>query len=75
MFQLETPNIRFKHLDIFSKGFCGQGSQMVIQGHLGSLSTKNKIIAIPHRFFNFFLNLKNLTLAYNQRKSSDHIMV
>ena len=75
MFQLETPNIRCKHLDIFSKGYWGQGSPMVIQDHLGSLSAKNEIIAIPHRFLNFFLNLKHLTLAYNQRKSSDHIMV
>ena len=54
MFQLETPNIRFKLLDIFSKGFWGQGSPMVIQGHLGSLSAKNKIIAIPPRYLNFF---------------------
>ena len=54
MFQLETPNIRFKHLDIFSKGYWGQGSPMVIQGHLGSLGAKNKITAIPHRFFNPF---------------------
>ena len=54
MFQLETPNITFKPLDIFSKGYWGQGSPMVIQGHLGSLSAKNKIIAIPPRYFNFF---------------------
>ena len=48
MFQLETPNIRFKHLDICSKGYWGQRSPKVIQSHLGSLSVKNKIIAIPH---------------------------
>ena len=54
MFQLETPNIRFKHLDIFSKGYWGQGLPMVFQGHLGSLSAKNKIFAIPPRYFNFF---------------------
>ena len=50
MFQLETTNIRFKHLDICSKGYWGQSSPRVIQGHLGSLSLKNKIIAIPHTF-------------------------
>ena len=74
MFQLETPNIRFKHRDICSKEYWGQRSPKVIQGHLGSLSVKNKIIAIPLRFFTFFQNLKHSTLAYNQRKSSDHIM-
>ena len=74
MFQLETPNIRFKHLDICSKGCWGQWSPEDIQGHQGSLSVKNKNIAIPRKFFKFFLNLKHLTLAYNQRKSSDHIM-
>ena len=73
MFQLETPNIRFKHLDICSKTYGGQLSPMGIQSHLGSLIVKNKIIAIPHRLF--FLNLKPLTLACNQWKSSDHIMV
>ena len=53
MFQLETPNIRFKHLAICSKGYCGQRSQKVIQGYLGSLSVKNKKIAIPHILFNY----------------------
>ena len=48
MFQLETPNIKFKHLDICSKGYWDQRSPKVIQSHLGSLSVKNKIIAIPH---------------------------
>ena len=48
MIQLETPNIRFKYLDICSVGYWGQRSPKVIQGHLGSLSIKNKIIAIPH---------------------------
>ena len=50
MFQLETPNIILKHLDISSKGYWGQRSPKVIQGHLGSISVKNKIIAIPQRF-------------------------
>ena len=50
MFQLETPHIRFKHLDICSNGYCGS---KVIQGHLESLSVKNKIIAIPHAFLNY----------------------
>ena len=54
MFQLETTNIRFKHLDICSKGYWGQRSPKVIQGHLRSLSVRNKIIAIPPRFLNFF---------------------
>ena len=53
MFQLETPNIRFEHSAICSKGYWGQRSPRVIQGHLGSLSVKNKIIAIPHILFNF----------------------
>ena len=48
MFQLETPNIGFEHLAICSKGYWGQRSPKIIQGHLGSLSVKNKLIAIPH---------------------------
>ena len=42
MFQLETPNIRFKHSDTCSKGYWGQRSLEVIQGHQRSLSVKNK---------------------------------
>ena len=53
MFQPETKNIRFEHLVICSKGFWGQKSTKVIQGHLGSLSVKNKIIAIPHILLNY----------------------
>ena len=53
MFQLETPNIRFKHLDICSNGYGGQRSPKVIQGYLGSLSVKKKILAIPHTFLNY----------------------
>ena len=53
MFQLETPNIRFKHLGICSKLHWGQRSPEVIQGHQGSLSVKNKIIAIFHKLLNF----------------------
>ena len=53
MFQLEITNIRFEHLAICSKGSCGQKSPKVIQGHLGSLSVKNKIIAIPHILLNY----------------------
>ena len=53
MFQLETANIRFDHLVIFSKGCWGQKSPKVIQGHLGSLSVKNKIVAIPHILLNY----------------------
>ena len=53
MFQLETPNTRFKYLAICSKGDWGQMSPKVIQGHLGSLSVKNKIIAIPHILLNY----------------------
>ena len=53
MFQLETTNIRFEHLVISSKGCGGQKSPKVIQGHLGSLSIKNKIIAIPHILLNY----------------------
>ena len=53
MFQLQTPNIRFKHLDKCSKGYLGQGSAEVLQGHQGSLSVKNKEIAISHKLINF----------------------
>ena len=42
MFQLETPNIRFKYVDTCSKGLWGQRSPKVIQGHQASLSFKNK---------------------------------
>ena len=49
MFHLKNKNIRFEHLDICSKGCLGQKSPKVIQGHLGSLSVKNKITEIPHR--------------------------
>ena len=47
MFQLEIANIRFKHRVICSKGYWGSRSPKVIQGHLGSLIAKNKIIEIP----------------------------
>ena len=49
MFQLQTPNIRIKHLDNSSKGYWGQRSPEVIQGHQGSLSDKNRKIAISHK--------------------------
>ena len=49
MFRLETPKIRFKHMAVCSKGYWGQRSPKIIQGHLGSLTVKNKIIAIPHK--------------------------
>ena len=42
MFQLETPNTRFKYLDTCFKEHWGQRSPGVIQGHQGSLSVKNK---------------------------------
>ena len=50
MFQLQTPNIRFKHLD---KGYWGQRSPEVTQGHQGSLSVKNKKIEISHKLLYF----------------------
>ena len=53
MFKLERPSIRFSHLDKCSKGYWGQRSPKVIQGHLRSLSVKNKIIAIPHTLLNY----------------------
>ena len=53
MLQLEKPSIRFGHLDTYSKGYWGQRSPKVIQGHLRSLSVKNKIIAIPHILLNY----------------------
>ena len=53
MFQLQTPNIRFKHLDKCSKGYWGQRSRGVTQGHQGLLSVKNKKIKISHKFLNF----------------------
>ena len=53
MFQLQTPNIKFEHLDKCSKGFWGQRSPEVIQGHQWSPSVKNKKIVISHKLFNF----------------------
>ena len=53
MFQLQTPNIRFKHLYTCSKGFWGQRSTEVIQGHQGSPSVKKKEIAISHKLLHF----------------------
>ena len=53
MFELQTPNIGFKHFGTCSKGIWGQSSHEVIQGHRGSLSVKNKIIAIPHAFLTY----------------------
>ena len=53
MFQLETRNIRFEHLDICSKECWAQKSPNIIQGHLGSLSVKNKTIAISHILLNY----------------------
>ena len=67
MFQLETTNIRFEHLAICSKGCWGKRSSKVIQ-------SQNKIIALPHVLLNYSKNLKHVTLAYNQGKSSDHII-
>ena len=61
MFQIETPNIRFKHLAICSKGYWGQQSPEVIQGHQGSLNVKNKKNAISYRLFHFLKNLKHVT--------------
>ena len=42
MFELQTPNIKFEHLDKCSKRFWGQRSPKIIQGQQGSLSVKNK---------------------------------
>ena len=53
MFELQTQNIKFEHLDTCSKGFWGLRSPEAIQGHQGSLSVKNKKIAISHKLFNF----------------------
>ena len=53
MFQLQTPSIRFGHLDKCSKGYWGQRSPEVTQGHQGSLSVKNIKIEISHKLLNF----------------------
>ena len=53
MFQLETPNTRFEYLAICAKCYWGQMSPTVIQGHMGSLSGKNKIIAVPRTLLNY----------------------
>ena len=53
MFQIETPNILFKHLDICSKGCWGQRSPQVIQGHHGSLSLKNETLQYLINFLIF----------------------
>ena len=50
---LQTPNIRFKHLDKCSKGYWGQRSPKVTQGHQGSLRVKNKKMKISHKLSNF----------------------
>ena len=53
MFQIEAPNIGFEHLAKSCKGYWGQRSPKIIQGHLGSLSVKNKIMAMPHIHLNY----------------------
>ena len=53
MFQQQTPNTTFEYLALCFKGYCGQRSPQVIQTHLGSLSVKNKIIAISHILLNY----------------------
>ena len=53
MFQLETPNITFKHLDICSNGYWRSN---VTKGHSrssGVTKHKKKILAIPHTFLNY----------------------
>ena len=53
MMQVEMQNIRFNYMAICSKGCWDQRSPKVIQGHLGSLSVKNKLIAITHILLNY----------------------
>ena len=53
MFQLEEPNITFEYFDTCSKGRWGQRPDEYIQGQQGSLSVKNKEIAISHKLLNF----------------------
>ena len=52
MFQLQTQSIRFGHLDKCSKGYWGQRSPEVTQGHQGSLCQNIKI-EISHKLLNF----------------------
>ena len=51
MFQLETPNISFEHLDTCSKAYWGHSSPEDIQGHQGSLRFKNKKYLINFLIF------------------------
>ena len=57
MFQLQTPNIGFKHLDL-NTWTCSNGYWLskVTKGHSrspGVTKCKKKIIAIPHKFLNY----------------------
>ena len=69
MFLLETPNIRLtREL---------QGSKVTKGESRSSGVTKCKKLnnCNTSKILKFFQYLRHLTLAYNQRKSSDHIMV
>ena len=70
MFQLKTLNMRFEHNEGPFKGCLGQRSCKVIRGHQVQ---KAKICHLLYAF-KFLQNLKYVTLACNQGKSSDHIM-
>ena len=55
-----------------SKGYMGQRSPIIVQGHQISPSAKSKKIAVSDTFLNL-QNLKYVTLACNEGKSSNHI--
>ena len=56
MFQLQTPNNKFKHLDKCFRGYLGQRSPEVPQGHQGSRSVKHKKSKISYKLLNFRKN-------------------
>ena len=54
IFQLETPNVSFKHVNRGSKGYWGQRSPIIVQGHRKSPSAKSIKIAISDTLFHFY---------------------
>ena len=75
MFLLKTPNIRLKHLNICYKSYWGQRSPKGHSRSSGVTKCKKLNNCNTSKILKFFQYLRHLTLAYNQRKSSDNIMV
>ena len=74
MFQLQTPNIGFKHLDICSNGYWGS---KVTKGHSrspGVTKCKKENNCNTSYIFKLKENLKHVALSYYPGKSSDHVI-